>query len=247
MTSKAHLLTLALLAALGMGSTALAQQAGKGQSEEVVDEKAKEAVDDAEVAREEAEAAQAAAKAAAATKAGGATTAQGAAQAAVSAEVADQASVQANAAANDAVNSANDALAAKSAVDGGTAQPRDAAAQAVQAASATSAATAAASNAAATAEAAADATAQAVTEPAVAPAAAMSTSAVVNTPLVTVRSVPGDPIRTNFAATDVNGDGSIDRTEARADAQLTAQFKKFDQDGNDQLSIAEYGKWRDWR
>jgi len=247
MSNKTQVLTLALLAALGMSGTVFAQQATSGKSEKVVDQKAQEAVEDAEVARKEAEAAQAAAKAAAATRAGGATTAQGAAQATVSAQTADQASVQAQAAANEAVNSANEALAAKSAIEGGTAQPKDAAVQAVQAASATSAATAAASNAAATAEAAADATAQAVTAPPEPVPPPSPVASGMDTPRVIVRSVPGDPIKTNFAATDANGDSSIDRTEARADAGLTAKFKTFDKDRDGQLSYAEYETWRNWR
>ncbi|MFP5373334.1 MAG: hypothetical protein ACLGHW_00330 [Gammaproteobacteria bacterium] len=65
--------------------------------------------------------------------------------------------------------------------------------------------------------------------------------------LVTVRSMPNDPIRSNFLATDADGNGSIDRSEAAADAGLAAQFDRFDADGDGRLSLAEYKAWRDWR
>ena len=46
-----------------------------------------------------------------------------------------------------------------------------------------------------------------------------------------------------WASLDVNGDGSISKDEAAADANLSAQFAKYDKDKNGLLSPEEYGKY----
>ena len=46
-----------------------------------------------------------------------------------------------------------------------------------------------------------------------------------------------------WASLDANGDGSISKDEAAADASLSAQFAKYDKDKNGSLSPEEYGKY----
>jgi hypothetical protein len=64
---------------------------------------------------------------------------------------------------------------------------------------------------------------------------------------VTFRSLPPDSIvgsyKIDFGALDGNGDGAINRSEASANATLTAEFDAVDNDHNGRLSQHELKGW----
>ncbi len=63
--------------------------------------------------------------------------------------------------------------------------------------------------------------------------------------MVTVTVSPGDPAHAQFTALDSNRDGFIDRSEAAADAELSARFGRLATDGDGRLSFDAYKAWRD--
>lgn len=240
------ILSLALLAALGASGSALAQvEAPRPHAVEEAEESREEAVEAAERAKLDAEAAaQAAQSARTVSENVPATTVEGELAARANAQVATEAARDAERAAREAERASQGARSGLNAARVGSDPPR-AALEAEQAERATRAAGAAAASSAARAQMAADATLDAVSPPPPAPAAAPV--AIAATQQVTVNSMPNDPIRANFLATDADGNGWIDRNEAAADAGLVAQFDRFDVDGDGRLSAAEYKEWRDWR
>ena len=108
-------------------------------------------------------------------------------------------------------------------------------------------------NAAVTAEAAASATAQAVTPPPPVDTVAVPVVPVVpvttNAQVVTVNSMPGNSISSNykidFTATDKNGDGVVTRAEVDHNPDLQREFHVVDLDNNGQLTRVELQDWID--
>lgn len=64
---------------------------------------------------------------------------------------------------------------------------------------------------------------------------------------VTVKSAPSNSVvgeyKIDFASLDRNGDGSLNRSEASANATLTGEFRAVDSDRNGRLSKAELTGW----
>ncbi|CAN5644626.1 hypothetical protein BH23PSE2_BH23PSE2_03250 [soil metagenome] len=241
-------LTVALAALLAGSGAAMAQTAaGSAEAKVRTDITADAAVRDARAARAEAEAARRAAEEAENARRSGALTAEGAAQAEYSSYQADQASKEAETASHTAINAANAANAARTAAHGGTALPDDATIRAQQAARQARAAAQAAGAAASTATLAASDAQDAVMatpELDLPPASTMAVPAPTYE-VVTVTSSPGDPARTHFTALDSNRDGFIDRSEAAADAELSARFDRLAAGGEGRLSFEAYKAWRD--
>lgn len=244
--NKQRLLALALVSAFCGSGTALAQQDG-ARTDVSTKANLNTAVQDARAARTDAEMAQQAAEQAEAAKRSGAVTAEGAAQAEYSAWQADQASKQAQAAAAQASNAANDAGAARSAVVGGTAVPRQAGAESQQAASSASTAGTEARAAAAEAAIAASEAQRAVTAPPSPPPPPQVVPAGPVEPEVTITSSHPDSVvgdyRVDMAALDGNGDGALSRSEARPNATLTAEFDAVDNDHDGRLTADELKGW----
>ncbi|NLA68801.1 MAG: hypothetical protein GX856_11270 [Gammaproteobacteria bacterium] len=66
-------------------------------------------------------------------------------------------------------------------------------------------------------------------------------------PQVTITSSPSNSVvgdyHIDMAALDANGDGRLNRNEARANATLSAEFAAVDNDGNGVLDAAELKGW----
>lgn len=67
-----------------------------------------------------------------------------------------------------------------------------------------------------------------------------ATSASDNTASSTKRISASDLAPDKFAALDANGDGSVDKQEARASSALTAEFSKLDKNHDGKLSLTEF-------
>lgn len=253
-TTRTHALALAVLTALGVSGLAQAQvEAPRPAAEEEARESRDDAVDAANAAKAAAESADAAATVADVLEDTPAPTVDGAVAADLNAAVAADAAMNADMAADDAADAAEMANAALKATEDGS-NPIGTAQQAEAAEHAAHVAASGAINAAMTAEAAASATAQAVAPPPVAP----TTMAVDATPMVpvssnaqvvTVNSMPGNSISSNykidFDATDKNNDGVIVRSEVTANPDLQREFHVVDLDNNGQLTRVELQDWID--
>jgi hypothetical protein len=241
-----HALTLALTATLAAGGAAFAQS-GSSEAKVRTDANAQTAVQDAHDARKSATEAQRAAQQAAADRRAGAVTAEGAAQAEYSAYQANQSSQEAQAAAYTAINAANEANSAKTTAHGGTVVPKEATMRGQQAATRARVAGEAARAAAGNAALAASEAQQAVTAPPEPPSPTPVTPTGPTEPLVTVTSSPPDSVvgdyKIDMATMDSNGDGSLSRSEASANATLTAEFNGVDMDHNGRLSAKELSGW----
>ena len=248
--TRTRVLALAVITAIGMSGIAYAQ----------VEAPRPDAVEDAEESRDDADAAANAAAAAADSADAAANvadaledipapTVSGAVAADANAAVAADAASAAGHAAHQAADAAAAANAALKATEDGS-NPIGTAIEAEAAERAAHAAAQGAINSAVTAEAAASATAQAVNPP---PPATLAVAPVVpvsaNAQVVTVNSMPGNSISSNyqidFAATDSNGDGVVSRTEARVNPDLTREFHVVDADDNGRLSREELKDWID--
>ena len=70
-----------------------------------------------------------------------------------------------------------------------------------------------------------------------------------NAQVVTVNSMPGNSISSNyqidFAATDKNGDGVVVRSEVQGNPDLQREFHVVDLDNNGRLTAVELQDWID--
>ena len=249
--TRTHVLALAVLTALGVSGLAQAQVEAPRPAAE---EEARESRDDADDAPTAAEAAAASADPAETVadvlEDTPAPTVDGAVAADLNAAVAADAAMNAEMAADDAADAAAMANAALKATETGS-NPIGTAQQAEAAERAAHAAASGAINAAVTAEVAASATAEAVAPPPVAPTtlAVGVVPVTTNAQVVTVNSMPGNSISSNykidFDATDDNNDGVIVRSEITANPDLQREFHVVDLDNNGQLTRVELQDWID--
>lgn len=247
--TRTRILALAVITAIGMSGIAYAQ----------IEAPRPDAVEDAEESRDDAEAAANAAESAAVSAEAAADvadvledvpapTVSGAVAADANAAVAADAAMAAGQAADQAADAAAAANAALRATQAGS-NPIGTAIEAEAAERAAHAAAQGAINSAVTAEAAASGAAQAVNPPPATLAVAPVVPVGVDAQVVTVNSMPGNSISSNyqidFGAMDGNGDGVISRAEARVNPDLTREFHVVDMDNNGRLTREELKDWID--
>ena len=230
-TVSLRILSMALLASLGLAAPAFAQTAEQQQAQR----DAKDAAEDAEKAQADAQAAEEAARIAAQASAAKPASGEAAVNAAVAGQQADQAATSASVATGAAIS-------ADAAFDGsgkGELETKAASEVAEQAAGTAEAASAMASEAAAGAQAAAQGAVAAPSDPAPVPAP-MPVPGAQAEPLVSVTSSPPDSVvgqyRIDMAALDANGNGSLSRGEVKSNASLVAEFHAVDSNRNGSLS-----------